>query len=63
MQLSFGPETEAFRDELIAFLDEHAPPEARRGFDYADADRGADERDRPASGRAAGRRRSSTTAG
>ena len=42
MQLSFGPETEAFRDELIAFLDEHAPTEARHGFDYADANEDPD---------------------
>ena len=29
MQLSFGPEVEDFRAELVAFLDEHAPVEVR----------------------------------
>ncbi|HZP29529.1 MAG TPA: acyl-CoA dehydrogenase family protein [Acidimicrobiia bacterium] len=38
MRLSFGPETEAFRDELVAFLDEHTPPEARSAFDYEGKD-------------------------
>ena len=42
MRLSFGPEVEVFRDELLAFLDEHAPPEALAGFDFAD--NGAEER-------------------
>jgi alkylation response protein AidB-like acyl-CoA dehydrogenase len=37
VQLAWGPEEEAFRAELVAFLDEHVPPEAARGFDYADA--------------------------
>ena len=36
MQLSWGPEEEAFRAELVAFLDEHVPHEADKGFDYAD---------------------------
>ena len=34
MKLSWGPEEEAFRAELAAFLDEHAPREAR-GRDFA----------------------------
>ncbi len=38
MQLSFGPEVEDFRAELVAFLDEHAPPEALAGYDFADSD-------------------------
>ena len=42
MQLSFGPEVEAFRAELVTFLDEHAPPEALAGYDFADS--GAEER-------------------
>jgi alkylation response protein AidB-like acyl-CoA dehydrogenase len=34
MQLAWGPEEDAFRAELRAFLDEHAPPEAfGRGMD------------------------------
>ena len=36
MQLAWGAEEEAFRAELVAFLDEHVPPEAEKGFDYAD---------------------------
>jgi alkylation response protein AidB-like acyl-CoA dehydrogenase len=35
--LSFGPEVEAFRDELRTFLDEHAPAEALAGYDFADS--------------------------
>jgi alkylation response protein AidB-like acyl-CoA dehydrogenase len=42
MQLSFGPEVEAFRAEFAAFLDEHAPAEALAGFDQMDS--GAEER-------------------
>ena len=37
MQLAWGPEEEAFRAELVAFLDEHVPHEADAGFDYADS--------------------------
>ena len=29
VQLAWSPEDEAFRDELIAFLDAHTPPEMR----------------------------------
>lgn len=36
VQLAWGPEEEAFRAELGAFLDEHAPPEARVVRDFAD---------------------------
>jgi alkylation response protein AidB-like acyl-CoA dehydrogenase len=32
--MSFGPEDEAFRHELEAFLDEHTPPPARAGADF-----------------------------
>lgn len=42
MQLSFGPEVEDFRAELVSFLDHHAPPEALAGYDFADS--GAEER-------------------
>jgi alkylation response protein AidB-like acyl-CoA dehydrogenase len=35
MQLAWGPEVEAFRAELIAFLDEYAPPEAKIGRDWS----------------------------
>jgi alkylation response protein AidB-like acyl-CoA dehydrogenase len=34
MKLSFGPEDEAFRAELNAFLDAHTPPEALAGADF-----------------------------
>ena len=34
MKLGFDPADEAFRDELRTFIDEHAPPEARRGRDW-----------------------------
>jgi alkylation response protein AidB-like acyl-CoA dehydrogenase len=42
MQLSFGPEVEDFRAELVTFLDAHAPAEALAGYDFADS--GAEER-------------------
>lgn len=35
MHLDWGPEVDAFRAELVAFLDEHAPPETRSQHDYA----------------------------
>ena len=35
MHLAWGEEEEAFRAELLAFLDEHAPPEARVRRDFA----------------------------
>jgi alkylation response protein AidB-like acyl-CoA dehydrogenase len=35
MKLAWGPEEEAFRAELVAFLDEHTPEEIADGFDYA----------------------------
>jgi alkylation response protein AidB-like acyl-CoA dehydrogenase len=39
VKLSWSPADEAFRGELIAFLDEHAPPEARTGREFqAEAD-------------------------
>jgi alkylation response protein AidB-like acyl-CoA dehydrogenase len=34
VQLAWGPEDEAFRAELEAFLDEHTPVEARNGADF-----------------------------
>ena len=37
VQLAWGPDEEAFRAELAAFLDEHVPHEADAGFDYADS--------------------------
>jgi alkylation response protein AidB-like acyl-CoA dehydrogenase len=37
LELAWGPEEEAFRAELGAFLDAHAPPEAR-GHDFAQND-------------------------
>jgi alkylation response protein AidB-like acyl-CoA dehydrogenase len=42
MRLAWGEEELAFRDDLRAFLDEHAPPEALAGFDMQDS--GAGER-------------------
>ena len=35
MHLAWGPEEEAFRAELVAFLDEHLPTEARERRDFA----------------------------
>ena len=43
MHLAWGPEEEAFRAELAAFLDEYAPPEARRFHDFAAAEDEAGE--------------------
>jgi alkylation response protein AidB-like acyl-CoA dehydrogenase len=34
MKLAWSPEDEAFRAELIAFLDANTPPEMARGFDF-----------------------------
>jgi alkylation response protein AidB-like acyl-CoA dehydrogenase len=42
VRLAWGPEEEAFRAELVAFLDGHAPPEAK-GFNRALADGDGDE--------------------
>jgi len=42
VRLAWGDEELRFRDELLAFLDEHAPPEALAGFDTMDS--GAEER-------------------
>ncbi|MGH8982827.1 MAG: acyl-CoA dehydrogenase family protein [Acidimicrobiia bacterium] len=42
MQLGWGPEEEAFRTELIVFLDEYAPPEALVVRDFADDDAAGD---------------------
>ncbi len=38
MRLTFDAADEAFRADLRAFLDEHCPPEARRGKDFVAAD-------------------------
>ena len=35
MHLDWGPEDDAFRAELLAFLDEHAPPQTRTRRDFA----------------------------
>src|SRR5207245_3780809 len=37
VKLEWGPEEEAFRAELVSFLDEHAPTQAR-GRDFAVSD-------------------------
>lgn len=43
MHLAWGPEEEAFRSELVAFVEEHAPPEALRPRDFASGtDEGGD---------------------
>jgi alkylation response protein AidB-like acyl-CoA dehydrogenase len=34
VQLAWGPEDEAFRAELIAFLDARTPPELAKGYDF-----------------------------
>ena len=41
VKLEWGAEDEAFRAELVAFLDEHAPPEIKVGRDFTDG--GVDE--------------------
>ncbi|MES4792680.1 MAG: hypothetical protein C4321_06520, partial [Chloroflexota bacterium] len=58
MRLAWGPEEEAFRAELDAFLDEHAPPEALAGRDWE-----GEGEDLIPAWRAPGRPPSSTTAG
>jgi alkylation response protein AidB-like acyl-CoA dehydrogenase len=40
VRLAWSPDDEAFRAELIGFLDAHAPPEAKRGRDFADGEGG-----------------------
>jgi alkylation response protein AidB-like acyl-CoA dehydrogenase len=35
LQIAWGPEEEAFRAELIAFLDAHTPDEALTGYDFS----------------------------
>ncbi len=35
MQIAWGPEDEAFRAELLDFLDTHTPDEARAGYDFS----------------------------
>lgn len=40
MELAWGPEELAFRDELVAFLDEHVPAEMRDGIDFSELDEG-----------------------
>lgn len=42
MKLGFDEADEAFRRDLLAFLEEHAPPEARRGRDWIGDDEEAD---------------------
>ncbi len=38
MHLAWGPDEETFRAELVAFLETHAPPEAKQGRDFATSD-------------------------
>ena len=38
MHLAWGPDEERFRAELVVFIDEHAPPEARVRRDFAGTD-------------------------
>jgi alkylation response protein AidB-like acyl-CoA dehydrogenase len=40
VQLAWGPDEEAFRAELVAFLEEHAPPEAKTRRDFEGTDDG-----------------------
>ena len=60
MQLAWSPEDEAFRTELIAFLDAHTPEQMRTGYDFQDV---GDERELVPRGCATGRRHCSTTVG
>src|SRR5215470_5779433 len=44
MKLAWSDEDEAFRAELIEFLDSHAPPELEQGYDFqGDLDEGGPE--------------------
>jgi alkylation response protein AidB-like acyl-CoA dehydrogenase len=43
MKLAWNDEDEAFRTELVAFLDEHTPPEIGKGFDFQADPGDADE--------------------
>ena len=43
MRLAWGPEEARFRDELVAFVEAHAPPEALAGYDMMDS--GSEDRD------------------
>ncbi len=38
MHLDWGPDVDAFRAELVAFLDEHAPPQTRSRREFAQSD-------------------------
>src|SRR4051812_49088516 len=42
MKLAWNAEDEAFREELIAFLDDHTPAEIRKGYDFQGDIEGAD---------------------
>jgi alkylation response protein AidB-like acyl-CoA dehydrogenase len=42
MHLDFDPADEAFRQQLVAFIDEHAPPEIRDGRDWIGDDEDTD---------------------
>ena len=42
MNLGYDPADEAFRDELRAFVDEHAPPEIKQGRDWIGDDEDTD---------------------
>jgi alkylation response protein AidB-like acyl-CoA dehydrogenase len=43
MHLEWGPDVEAFRHELVAFLEAHAPPQARAPRDFASGAGAADD--------------------
>jgi alkylation response protein AidB-like acyl-CoA dehydrogenase len=43
VRLDYDPADEAFRAELLAFVDEHAPPAARRGRDWIGDDDDTDD--------------------
>ena len=59
MHLDWGPEVEAFRAELVVFLDDHAPAGARRAHEWAMVDR-SERADEPASGSTAERAKQSS---
>jgi alkylation response protein AidB-like acyl-CoA dehydrogenase len=45
VKLAWSAEDEAFRDELVAFLDAHTPPDLQKGYDFqgdADDDQGGE---------------------
>ena len=62
MKLAWSPDDEAFRAELVAFLDANTPPEAVGGYDFF-ADTSDEGGSHPAVAAVVAGARSSTTVG